>query len=80
MSQPANAEITRLSDLTPHQKRSGIAAWLGWLFDGLDRKMVSVCNSLTNSSPAHSKCIDRRIVFWILLSSFFCRKAIVKLA
>src|SRR5215207_1696053 len=23
-------------DLTPQQKKSGLAAWLGWLFDGLD--------------------------------------------
>src|SRR5262245_45842266 len=26
----------RLRDLTPHQRKSGLAAWLGWLFDGLD--------------------------------------------
>jgi MFS family permease len=26
----------RLRDLTPAQWKSGIAAWLGWLFDGLD--------------------------------------------
>ena len=25
-----------LRDLSPHQWKSGIAAWLGWLFDGLD--------------------------------------------
>ncbi|HEV3145492.1 MAG TPA: MFS transporter, partial [Gemmataceae bacterium] len=29
-------EITRLRDLSPQQWKSGIAAWLGWLFDGLD--------------------------------------------
>jgi hypothetical protein len=29
-------EKTKLSDLTSHQWKSGIAAWLGWLFDGLD--------------------------------------------
>jgi MFS family permease len=28
--------ITRLSDLSAQQWKSGIAAWLGWLFDGLD--------------------------------------------
>jgi MFS family permease len=32
----AHAEIRGLRDLAPHQWRSGIAAWLGWLFDGLD--------------------------------------------
>jgi MFS family permease len=29
-------EVTRLRDLSPQQWRSGAAAWLGWLFDGLD--------------------------------------------
>src|SRR3954464_10917418 len=29
-------QIKSLRDLTPHQWKSGIAAWLGWLFDGLD--------------------------------------------
>ena len=32
----AGQDITRLSDLSPEQWKSGIAAWLGWLFDGLD--------------------------------------------
>ncbi|HEX3998270.1 MAG TPA: MFS transporter [Pirellulales bacterium] len=29
-------EVRRLADLSSEQWRSGIAAWLGWLFDGLD--------------------------------------------
>src|SRR5437870_679724 len=29
-------EATRLRDLSPEQWKSGIAAWLGWMFDGLD--------------------------------------------
>jgi MFS family permease len=29
-------EVTRLRDLSSQQWKSGIAAWLGWLFDGLD--------------------------------------------
>ena len=29
-------EVSRLRDLSPQQWKSGIAAWLGWLFDGLD--------------------------------------------
>lgn len=38
MNEQATAapEATRLSDLSPQQWKSGIAAWLGWLFDGLD--------------------------------------------
>lgn len=34
---PATGQaVTRLSDLSPQQWKSGAAAWLGWLFDGLD--------------------------------------------
>ena len=33
---PPVAEAARLRDLSPQQWKSGIAAWLGWLFDGLD--------------------------------------------
>jgi MFS family permease len=29
-------EVTRLQDLSRQQWKTGIAAWLGWLFDGLD--------------------------------------------
>src|SRR6202158_4094315 len=29
-------EVEHLRDLSPQQWKSGIAAWLGWLFDGLD--------------------------------------------
>jgi MFS family permease len=32
----AAPEATRLSDLSAQQWKSGAAAWLGWLFDGLD--------------------------------------------
>ena len=31
-----------LRDLTPAQKKSGIAAWLGWLFDGLDMHLYTL--------------------------------------
>lgn len=36
VASPAPHDVTRLSDLTSQQWKSGIAAWLGWLFDGLD--------------------------------------------
>ncbi len=29
-------DATRLRELSPGQWKSGVAAWLGWLFDGLD--------------------------------------------
>jgi MFS family permease len=38
----ADPEIRRLSDLSPHQWKSGIAAWLGWLFDGLDMHLYTI--------------------------------------
>ena len=33
---PPNRDVTRLRDLSAQQWKSGVAAWLGWLFDGLD--------------------------------------------
>lgn len=42
MSQPASSEIKHLRDLSPHQWKSGIAAWLGWLFDGLDMHLYTL--------------------------------------
>jgi MFS family permease len=33
---PSKQEVTRLRDLSAQQWKSGVAAWLGWLFDGLD--------------------------------------------
>ncbi len=35
-------EVTRLRDLSPQQWKSGIAAWLGWLFDGLDMHLYTL--------------------------------------
>jgi MFS family permease len=32
-------DVERLRDLSPQQWKSGIAAWLGWLFDGLDLQL-----------------------------------------
>jgi MFS family permease len=35
-------EIRHLRDLSPQQRRSGLAAWLGWLFDGLDMHLYTL--------------------------------------
>src|SRR5476651_1343891 len=35
-------DITRLQDLSSAQWKSGIAAWLGWLFDGLDMHLYTL--------------------------------------
>ncbi len=36
------AEIKNLRDLSPQQWKSGIAAWLGWTFDGLDMHLYTL--------------------------------------
>ena len=35
-------EATHLRDLSPQQWKSGIAAWLGWLFDGLELHLYTL--------------------------------------
>ncbi len=35
-----------LRDLTPEQKKSGLAAWLGWMFDGLDMHIYTLVSTL----------------------------------
>ena len=38
----APADATRLRELSPQQWKSGTAAWLGWLFDGLDMHLYTL--------------------------------------
>lgn len=38
----APREATRLSEISPQQWKSGIAAWLGWLFDGLELHLYTL--------------------------------------
>jgi MFS family permease len=38
----APREATQLRELSPQQWRSGIAAWLGWLFDGLELHLYTL--------------------------------------
>ncbi|MCX6955059.1 MAG: MFS transporter [Verrucomicrobia bacterium] len=38
----APREATRLSELSPQQWKSGVAAWLGWLFDGLELHLYTL--------------------------------------
>ncbi len=37
-----SADPQRYSDLTSQQKKSGFAAWLGWMFDGLDMHLYTL--------------------------------------
>jgi MFS family permease len=41
-AQTAAPEARSLRDLSPSQWKSGIAAWLGWLFDGLDMHIYTL--------------------------------------
>ncbi len=43
-SSPAT-EVKSLRDLSPQQVRSGLAAWLGWMFDGLDMHLYTLVAS-----------------------------------
>jgi MFS family permease len=42
VSPGADGEVRSLRDLSPQQWKSGIAAWLGWLFDGLDMHLYTL--------------------------------------
>jgi len=39
---PSPSEARHLRELSPQQWRSGVAAWLGWLFDGLDMHLYTI--------------------------------------
>jgi len=39
---PLGPRVERLRDLSAEQWKSGIAAWLGWLFDGLDMHLYTL--------------------------------------
>ncbi len=39
---PVGSEIKTVSQLSPQQWKSGIAAWLGWMFDGLDMHLYTL--------------------------------------
>jgi MFS family permease len=77
-----------LSDLTGEQWKSGIAAWLGWLFDGLDMHLyVLVATPFVAELLGISDISDRRVgyyssliqaaflVGWALGGGFFGRVA-----
>jgi hypothetical protein len=42
-SDNAGTQGERLGDLSRAQWKSGLAAWLGWLFDGLDMPWLASC-------------------------------------
>src|SRR5438046_6002556 len=83
---PAGQEITRLGDLSAEQWRSGIAAWLGWLFDGLDmhlytlvyaqfvKELLHVSSTADPSVGRHASIIQGGFLLgWALGGGFFGR-------
>jgi MFS family permease len=84
--QLARKEIKSLKDLSKQQWRSGIAAWLGWLFDGLDMHLYTIVaatfvmqlvNAETPGDPSvkkYSAFIQAAfLVGWALGGAFFGR-------
>lgn len=51
-------EIRRLSDLSSQQWKCGLAAWLGWLFDGLDLHLYTLVATTVVAELLHTTRID----------------------
>ncbi|MCX5644368.1 MAG: MFS transporter [Phycisphaerae bacterium] len=82
----ADRDVSRLRDISPQQWKSGIAAWLGWLFDGLDMHLYTlvaapfVMNLLGVASTADPLVKEKSswiqaafLVGWALGGGFFGR-------
>ncbi len=83
-----NREVTSLRDISPQQWKSGIAAWLGWLFDGLDMHLyvlvaaplvaglLGVADPKDPEVGKHSSWIQAAfLIGWALGGGFFGRIA-----
>ncbi len=80
-------DVTRLSDLSPQQVKSGLAAWLGWLFDGLDIELYVIVAAPFVAELLHVPQKDPQVGYyssliqaafligWALGGSFFGRIA-----
>src|SRR3989441_7645973 len=80
------ATVRYLRDLSPYQWKSGIAAWLGWTFDGLDMHLYTLVAApfvaellrvSTTTDPTvgrHASIIQAAfLVGWALGGGFFGR-------
>ena len=80
------AEVRHVRDLSRQQWKSGIAAWLGWLFDGLDMhlytlvaapfvmQLVHAANTSDDAVKQKSSWIQAAfLIGWALGGSFFGR-------
>jgi MFS family permease len=79
-------EVHSLRDLSPQQWKSGIAAWLGWLFDGLDMhlyvlvaapfvaQLIGATNTRDPAVGWYSSLIQAAfLIGWALGGGFFGR-------
>jgi MFS family permease len=77
-------EIRSLRDLSPQQLKSGVAAWLGWMFDGLDMHLYTLvaapfvmqlihAESTTNPAVGHYSSIIQAafLIGWAFGGGFF---------
>ena len=82
----APREATRLSELTPQQKKSGLAAWLGWTFDGLELHLYTLVAGplvmqLLHTTDSANPAINEKkayiqaafLIGWALGGAFFGR-------
>jgi MFS family permease len=85
-SEPADAHPHGLRSLSPHQWKSGIAAWLGWTFDGLELHLYTLValpfvaellGGLATTDPTvgkHASIIQGAFLLgWALGGGFFGR-------
>src|SRR5882672_5271730 len=85
-SESSAQEVTRLRDLSPQQWKSGIAAWLGWLFDGLELHLYTLVATplviqLLHAASAADPAVKEKsayiqasfLVGWALGGAFFGR-------
>src|SRR5215212_122654 len=85
-TETACTDVRHLRDLSPQQWRSGIAAWLGWLFDGLDMhlytlvyaqfvaELLHVSSTADPSVGRHASIIQGGFLLgWALGGGFFGR-------
>lgn len=86
LESPTAGGARHLRELSPQQWKSGVAAWLGWLFDGLDMHLYTlvaapfVMELVGAASPATAEVKSRSswiqaafLVGWALGGGFFGR-------
>ena len=52
---------THLRDITPEQRKSGLAAWLGWFFDGLDMHIYTLVGVAFVALLVHGESFRERM-------------------